>query len=509
MVFVTAANDEPVSCPCTGVSLERIAAAQEAAVIAHLSSTDSWSAVFAPRKNDASAGHAAKDQVLAQSPTKTSPSATRDTADNKTSNTTAAPSSIFSLSSASSSNDVANTSSTDVQSNDSEDGPGMPEDYSRKLAAQLHRRLDTFLKKSTYIAHNANLADLPRLERSDMSLGKTIARGGFSTIIEVNAWNSSKVQNAMEQQQPCHHHDYVVKSLSTGLTLKKIPGAAKDIVLEAHTLSALKHESIIAVRGWCHDGVEAFSNTQRADGFFFILDRLGDTLFQRVYQWQAELRFHPGSKYANRNKKDETNTAGSLLTRKQIARHQMHEKLQIAVDISSALAYMHERRIIHRDIKSANIAFDPRNNNRAKLIDFGLAAELPQLDPILSNKKSKTVSYQAYPLTGNIGTARYMSPEVISEEHYNEKADVHSFAVLCWECCAAKKPYDHLDAKNVKEHVLSWNLRPMPYWSWPLKLQRILKKGWARKPQDRPSMAEFHKALVKVQAKLPASTIVE
>ena len=108
---------------------------------------------------------------------------------------------------------------------------------------------------------------------------------------------------------------------------------------------------------------------------------------------------------------------------------------------------------------------------------------------------------------GNIGTARYMAPEVILENKYNEKADVHSFAVLCWEACAAKKPYAHLDAPQVKEHVSKWHERPSPYmWSWPRKLNHILKRGWAKRPQDRPSMAEFHKALLKVQQKLHSTS---
>ena len=102
---------------------------------------------------------------------------------------------------------------------------------------------------------------------------------------------------------------------------------------------------------------------------------------------------------------------------------------------------------------------------------------------------------------------RYMAPEVILEKPYNEKSDVHSFAVLCWEACAAKKPYSGLDAKKVKEHVSKWHERPNPYWSWPRRLRKIMKQGWTKRQEDRPTMAEFHKALVKVQASLPKSSI--
>ncbi|CAB9501818.1 Probable LIM domain-containing serine/threonine-protein kinase DDB_G0287001 [Seminavis robusta] len=379
----------------------------------------------------------------------------------------------------------------------------MPDDFSRKLVAQVNRRLDGFLAKSPYIRANTKLNELPRFTPSHLNLGKTLAKGGFSNIIEVNSFNNeecvlrpaSSVDDDEQQHYNGTNKEYVVKCLSTRLGLKKLPGATKDIVFEAHTLACLQHDNIVQIRGWSHDGINGFQTTKRADGFFMILDRLGDTLFQRVFQWQAELRGR--GKYSSL-------CAGSKkkISHQKIAKQQFQEKIQICLDVAAALAYCHSKRICHRDIKSANVAFDPARPHRAKLIDFGLATELPTLTSTDSRHKT-------FDLTGNIGTARYMAPELILEKPYNEKADVHSFAVLCWEACAAKKPYSSLDAKAVKEHVSRWNERPKTYWSWPRKLRKILKQGWARDPKDRPSMQEFHTALRKVQAGLPKSSLNE
>lgn len=381
----------------------------------------------------------------------------------------------------------------------SDDAQTLPEDYTKKLVAQIHRRLDTFLSNSPYIRSSTELHSLPRFTPGHLNLGKTIAKGGFSNIIEVNSFNNEecllKPASSEDEEDAgvttaksstSSKGEYVVKCLSTKLALKKLPGATKDIVFEAHTLAALNHDHIIKLRGWSHEGIAGFQTSLRADGFFLILDRLEDTLFQRVFQWQNELKGR--GKFGNFKKKIST---------QKILRHQLHEKIQITVDVASALAYCHARRIIHRDIKSANVAFD--RDGRAKLIDFGLAVEVP--------KRIATNPHRTFELTGNIGTARYMSPECILEKPYNEKSDVHSFAVLCWEACAAKKPYSSLDAKKVKEHVSKWNERPKLYWSWPRRLRKVMKQGWARRPEDRPSMAEFHKSLVKVQNSLPKSSI--
>lgn len=274
---------------------------------------------------------------------------------------------------------ASSTYVTSIAEEVSEQGTTMPEYFASRLTAQITRRVEMFLARSAFIEQNSNIEDIPRFSREDLDLGEVIAKGGFSAIVEVNSFHRNSLSESSDQR-------FVIKHLNPALPLKKLPGGGKDLAFEARTLSALNHHNIIKLRGWSEDGLDGFKNTLRADGFFIVLDRMGETLFQRIYKWQHEAR-------SRRN--------ASTLKRSQPRSHRniqqdlFREKMQVGVDVSSALAYCHSKGIMHRDLKSANVCFDPRDGS-AKLIDFGLAVELvPHNDP-----------NHTYDLAGNIGTAR-------------------------------------------------------------------------------------------------------
>ncbi|KAD1020757.1 hypothetical protein E3N88_43406 [Mikania micrantha] len=96
------------------------------------------------------------------------------------------------------------------------------------------------------------------------------------------------------------------------------------------------------------------------------------------------------------------------------------KRYDIIVGIAEGLAYLHENnknRIIHRDIKAANILLDSRLN--AKIADFGLARSFKQDKNHIS--------------TGIAGTLGYMAPEYIAYGKLSEKVDVYSYGVLLLE----------------------------------------------------------------------------
>merc|ERR1712232_1964 len=90
------------------------------------------------------------------------------------------------------------------------------------------------------------------------------------------------------------------------------------------------------------------------------------------------------------------------------------QKLLVAYNVSSSMAYLHNFRIMHRDLKPDNIGFNMRG--QLQLFDFGLAKKLP--------------GNENYKLTGGTGTIRYMAPEVINNSLYGLSADVWSFGVV-------------------------------------------------------------------------------
>ena len=95
--------------------------------------------------------------------------------------------------------------------------------------------------------------------------------------------------------------------------------------------------------------------------------------------------------------------------------------LRCARSMSSAMAYCHSGAVkggvvLHRDLKPSNIGFTL--DGKVKVIDFGLARILDDATP---------ESDEAYVMSGETGSLRYMAPEVADCRPYNHKADVYSF----------------------------------------------------------------------------------
>jgi len=104
---------------------------------------------------------------------------------------------------------------------------------------------------------------------------------------------------------------------------------------------------------------------------------------------------------------------------------------QIATAIASGLAHLHERGLVHRDVKPANILFDAEN--RAKLADFGLARST---DGPGALTEAGTV----------LGTAAYISPEQAAGIAATPASDVYSFGVLLFRMLTGALPFVTGDA---------------------------------------------------------------
>ncbi|XP_065851780.1 proline-rich receptor-like protein kinase PERK4 [Euphorbia lathyris] len=120
-------------------------------------------------------------------------------------------------------------------------------------------------------------------------------------------------------------------------------------------------------------------------------------------------------------------------------------RLRIALGSAKGLAYLHEDchpKIIHRDIKSANILIDL--NFEAMVADFGLAK--------LSSDNHTHVS------TRVMGTFGYLAPEYASSGKLSDKSDVFSFGVMLLEIITGKKPVD--PSNMMEDSLVDW-ARPL------------------------------------------------
>ncbi len=150
---------------------------------------------------------------------------------------------------------------------------------------------------------------------------------------------------------------------------------------------------------------------------------------------------------------------------------ELEAALDIGAQIVAGLHSAHEKRIVHRDVKSTNIMVD--RTGRARLVDFGLArlAESTQI-----TREASTV-----------GTAAYMSPEQARGEEVDHRADVWALGVVLYEMIAGRRPFCSDYEQALVYAIL--NTHPEPLTTIragvPRALERIVAKCLEKTPAKR------------------------
>lgn len=139
------------------------------------------------------------------------------------------------------------------------------------------------------------------------------------------------------------------------------------------------------------------------------------------------------------------------------------QAVKIMLNMCDALSYAHKQGIIHRDIKPANIMLDVQG--QAILMDFGIV---------------KILGDTSHTATGAVvGTARYMSPEVIRSEMPDERSDLYSLGVTFFEMLGGQAPFNADSAMSLLMRHLNdpvpdlTSLRP----DVPAEIKRIVNKA--------------------------------
>uniref|UniRef100_A0A4W4EES0 Serine/threonine-protein kinase Nek4 n=1 Tax=Electrophorus electricus TaxID=8005 RepID=A0A4W4EES0_ELEEL len=221
---------------------------------------------------------------------------------------------------------------------------------------------------------------------------------------------------------------YVIKKLNLRTSSKRERRAAEQ---EAQLLSQLKHPNIVTYReSWEGEDCQLYIVMGFCEG--------GD-LYHRLKQQK-----------------------GDLLPERQV--------VEWFVQIAMALQYLHEKHILHRDLKTQNIFLT--KTNIIKVGDLGIAR-------VLENQYDMASTL--------IGTPYYMSPELFSNKPYNYKSDVWALGCCVYEMATLKHAFNAKDMNSLVYRIVEGKLPQMPGRYAP-QLGELIKRMLCKRPEDRPDV---------------------
>ncbi|ONK69391.1 uncharacterized protein A4U43_C05F22370 [Asparagus officinalis] len=170
------------------------------------------------------------------------------------------------------------------------------------------------------------------------------------------------------------------------------------------------------------------------------------------------------------------------------------QRLQIALDVSHGIEYLHDGAVppvVHRDLKSANILLD--KSMRAKVADFGLSKE-----EVYDGRNS-----------GLKGTYGYMDPDYMSTNNYTKKSDIYSFGIILFELLTSINPQQGLmdyinlaaiggEGKADWDEIIDSKLSCMSNIEEIRQLADIAHRCLHKIPRKRPSIADVTHAISRI-----------
>ena len=210
-------------------------------------------------------------------------------------------------------------------------------------------------------------------------------------------------------------------------------------------------------------------------------------------------------------------------------------RVSIGLQVALGMEHLHQRHMLHRDLKSANVVLDEQL--KAKVCDFGLARvvrparqvvmhssftgvtrRLPERVSSEGRRNGDGLSMQVRltetafngkldvsgMMTRATGTLLWMAPEVFrGDENYGPGVDVYSFGILLWELATRKTPWSELSSDPTElfrdlNHALQTGARPaIPEMVLTERGEfvAVMRRCWAGDPVDRPSFTEVARDL--------------
>ncbi|NXE87731.1 NEK11 kinase, partial [Menura novaehollandiae] len=252
------------------------------------------------------------------------------------------------------------------------------------------------------------------------TIQKKLGNGSFGSVYLVS---DRKAKRGAELK--------VLKEISVG-NLK--PNETVEANLEAQLLSKLDHPAI----------VKFYASFVERDSFCIITE----------YCEGGDLDF----------KIQEYKDSGKMFTQSQV--------IDWFIQLLLGVNYMHERLILHRDLKAKNIFL---KENLLKIGDFGVSC-------LLMGSCDLATTF--------IGTPYYMSPEVLKHQGYNTKSDIWSLGCILYEMCCMNHAFTGQNFLSVVLKIVEGDTPSLPD-RYPSKLNAVLCSMLNKNPSLRPAAAEI------------------
>uniref|UniRef100_A0A8C0UHQ1 Serine/threonine-protein kinase Nek11 n=1 Tax=Cyanistes caeruleus TaxID=156563 RepID=A0A8C0UHQ1_CYACU len=276
-------------------------------------------------------------------------------------------------------------------------------------------------KHVTVARFNSDCSDAVIARR--YTIQRKLGNGSFGSVYLVN---DRKAKQGKELK--------VLKEISVG-NLK--PNETVEANLEAQLLSKLDHPAI----------VKFYASFVERDSFCIITE----------YCEGGDLDF----------KIQEYKDSGKMFTQSQV--------IDWFIQLLFGVNYMHERRILHRDLKTKNIFL---KDNLLKIGDFGVSCFLMGSCDLA---------------TTFTGTPHYMSPEVLKHQGYNTKSDIWSLGCILYEMCCMNHAFEGQNFLSVVLKIVEGETPSLPD-RYPSKLNAVLCSMLNKNPSLRPAAAEILKS---------------
>src|ERR1051326_1455295 len=160
--------------------------------------------------------------------------------------------------------------------------------------------------------------------------------------------------------------------------------------------------------------------------------------------------------------------------------------IRYGAQLADALAHAHERGVVHRDLKGANVIVTPEG--RLKILDFGLAKR------VIGERDEATHTIETLTSEGVVaGTVPYMAPEVLNGERADARSDLWALGVMLYQALTGHLPFQGRTAFDITSAILRDPVPPLPA-SVPPGLATIVRRLLEKSPGERYQRASEGRA---------------